>query len=433
MTDSVALELALISPIALAMAGAYQHRRRRGGSRLVFALKIAVVGMAVSWVALLTSAARGWPLDFAQMLALSLLLPVAWLVGRAACDRHPATGAERVLLVGSGIVAQRVLDLTSRHRERRLEVVGRVETDPRDAADESGPPVLGSIADLPEVLQAHGIERVIVAFAPGRDSDLLDLVRHCVAHGIQVDIVPRFFELVGPDPRAHSVGGLALVEVPARGLSTGQRIVKRGLDIVGSLALLTFLAPLILLVAGAVAVFDGRPVLFRQIRVGQRGQAFSIMKFRTMGHEADAQGVGRLAAMADSGEHSLEDEQAIATMVHELKTQSEARVTRLGGVLRKLSLDELPQLFNVLRGEMSLVGPRPLRPFEVTSLNEWQLARQDLRPGLTGLWQVLGRSNLDWDERMHLDYTYVSHWSLTSDLRILARTLPAVIKKEGAV
>lgn len=168
-TDSLVLVLAIISPIGLAMAGAYHHRRRRGGSRLLFALRLGVVGMVISWIALISSAIMGWPIDFAQMLALSALLPVGWLLGRWACDRHPATGAERILLVGSGTVARRVLDLTLRHRERRLDVVGRIEVDPAAAvsADAPGPPVLGGLSRLPEIVGTHAIDRVIVAFAPG--------------------------------------------------------------------------------------------------------------------------------------------------------------------------------------------------------------------------------------------------------------------------
>ena len=430
--DPLALFLALICPLALSMAGAYNQRRRRGGSRLLFGMRLAVVAMGVSWVTLVVAAFAGWRVDLAQLLAVSLLLPPAWLLGRWACDRHPAAGPERTLLVGSGLVADRVLALTMRHRERRLNVVGRIETS--GTADPEGPPLLGDLDSLPETLALHAIDRVIVAFADERDSELLDVLRLCVAAGVQVDVVPRFFDLVGPAPRAHSIGGLALVEVPGRGLTPSQRAAKRGLDIIGSLGLLLVFTPFMAATALAIAMFDGRPILFRQIRVGQQGRVFSIFKFRTMGTGADETGVGRAAAAADAdADGSATAEGPIATIVRELKDTTEARVTPLGTILRKTSLDELPQLLNVLRGEMSLVGPRPLRPFEATALDPWQLARQDLRPGLTGLWQVLGRSNVDWDERMQLDYSYVSHWSFASDLRILARTLPAVLKRDGAV
>ena len=223
------------------------------------------------------------------------------------------------------------------------------------------------------------------------------------------------------------------MEVPGRGLTPSQRTVKRTLDIIGSLTLIVLLSPFIAATALAIAAFDGRPILFRQTRVGQMGRTFSILKFRTMSVGSDFEGVALRAATADAAAQPLEANEPISALVHELKATSDARLTRIGAVLRRTSLDELPQLFNILRGDMSLVGPRPLRPFEAAALSPWQLARQDLRPGLTGLWQVLGRSNVEWGERMQLDYSYVSHWSFASDLQILARTLPAVIKKEGAV
>jgi exopolysaccharide biosynthesis polyprenyl glycosylphosphotransferase len=433
LTDPLVLLLAAICPLGLAIAGAYDPRRRRDASRLLFALKLGVVAMVVSWVALVSSAVAGWPVDVAQMLVTTLVLPLGWLVGRWACDRHPSGGPEHVLLVGSGVMAARVMELTNRHRERGLVIVGRVEPDALPV-DGSGPPVLGSLDDLPIILTAHQIDRVIVAFAEGRDSELLDVLRLCVANGVQVDVVPRFFDLVGPAPRAHSIGGLALVAVPGGGLSRSQRVLKRTLDIAGSLTLIVALLPAIAAIAAAIAVRDGRPVLFRQRRIGQHGRPFSIVKFRTMSVGSETEGSALRATTAQGADPQPgSDGASISTVVRELKATTGAKVTRIGAVLRATSLDELPQLFNVLRGDMSLVGPRPLRPFEVSALSPWQLARQDLRPGLTGLWQVLGRSNIDWDERMQLDYSYVSHWSLASDLQILARTLPAVVHREGAV
>jgi exopolysaccharide biosynthesis polyprenyl glycosylphosphotransferase len=428
--DPLVFFLGVISPLCLATIGAYRHRRRRDGSRLLFALKLGVVGMAVSWAALIASAVAGWPIDFAQMLALSVCLPPAWLLGRWACDRHPSTGVERVLIVGSGSVADRVLAATTRHRVGRFEVVGRIEADSHPAGD--GLPLLGEPSQLAEVVTRHAIDRVLVAFTPGRDAQLLEMLRRCVADGVQVDVVPRFYELVGPSPRSHSIGGIALMEVPARGLGPAQEALKRTVDVVGSLALLVLLSPVMALGAAMVLV-DGRPILYRQTRVGQGGRPFSILKFRTMSAGSDASGAGAVAAEVDGGgtPHALRT--PIGDLVREIKAESELRVTRSGAIMRALSIDELPQLINVLRGDMSLVGPRPLRPFETVSLSEWQLARQDLRPGLTGLWQVLGRSDLEWDERMELDYAYVSDWSLVSDLRILARTLPAVLKRDGAV
>ena len=417
--DPLALFLAIASVVGLAIAGGYEHRRRREGSRLLFALRLLVLGMVLSWLAITVSATLGWQVDLSQMAALAVLLPAGWLLGRWACDRHPATGIERVLLVGSGQVAHRVLSLAGRHKKHHITVVGRIDGDPQaEPARPGEPPLLGDLDALAAVVRAHGIDRLIVAFSPGRDSQLVGSLRESIAAGVQVDVVPRFFDLAGPSPRAHSIGDLALMEVPGRGLNAPQRALKRASDIVGAAILIAVLSPVMAAIAVTIAVRDGRPVLYRQTRVGRHGEEFSIIKFRTMRPEPDI-------AMNVGG--------PISDVVREVKEAGALRVTPVGAFLRRTSLDELPQFFNVLKGDMSLVGPRPLRPFEVEALAPWQRCRQDLRPGLTGLWQVLGRSDVQWDERMQLDYSYVSHWSFASDLRILARTLPAVVKKDGAV
>jgi len=427
----LALMLGLLSPLGLAVAGGYRHRRRRTESRFFFAMRLLALAIVLSWISVVVAVLAGWPVGRAEVLVLPVGLWAGWLLGRWACDRHPAASRDRALLVGSGAVAQRILALTDRHRERRLHVVGRLDDEPLPM-EEGAPPLLGGLADLSAVLVQKGIDRVIVAFPRGRDEELLDVLRGCSSVGVQVDVVPRFFDLVGPSPRAYSLGGMPLVEVPSRGLTPSQRFVKRAVDVAGSLFLIAVLLPLTLVIAAAIAAGDGRPVLFRQTRVGQAGRAFRIVKFRTMRPEADEAGVARTAALADQGQGGLHGEGSIAAVVRDLKADDGTRLTPLGRFLRRTSLDELPQLVNVLIGDMSLVGPRPLRPFEVGHLGEWQRARQELRPGLTGLWQVLGRSSIGWDERMQLDYTYVAHWSLLFDLGILARTVPAVLKRHGA-
>jgi len=313
-----------------------------------------------------------------------------------------------------------VISLANRHPNSHLTVVGRVDGDPEYTQrwEHGDPPLLGDLEDLSSVVRRHQVDRLIVAFSPGRDSQLVGALRESIAEGVQVDVVPRFFDLAGPSPRAHSLGDLALMEVPGRGLTTSQRGLKRGFDIVGAAFLIAVASPVMAAIAIAIALRDGRPILYRQTRVGCCGREFQIMKFRSMRPAPDV--------VMDSA-HSISD------VVREVKAAGEFRVTKVGAFLRKTSLDELPQLFNVIKGDMSLVGPRPLRPFEVEALAPWQHARQDLRPGLTGLWQVLGRSDVQWDERMQLDYSYVSHWSFASDLRILARTIPAVTRRRGAL
>jgi exopolysaccharide biosynthesis polyprenyl glycosylphosphotransferase len=417
----LAVLLALLSPIAVAVAGGYDHTQRRAGRRAMFVLRLLLAGVILSWAGAISYGAVGWTIRPIQMVGVALLLPATWLLGRWAYDRHPAVATQRALLVGAGVQAERLVQLTRRHPESRIEIVGRVgDADTMKTAGDQGPPLLGSLAELPDLVARDGIDLVLVAFVPGRDSQLVGALRAVAGHGVAVDVVPRFYDLLGPTPSANAVGALGLLRVPGLGLSAGKRFQKRALDITGAGLLLALTAPILAMVAVAVSVADGRPVIFRQTRVGRRGVPFEILKFRTMRQAAD-----------DAEPHAAVED--IAAAVDQIKTSGADRTTRVGALLRRTSLDELPQLVNVLKGDMSLVGPRPLRPFEVAALEPWQRVRQDLRPGLTGLWQVLGRSDIGWEERMQLDYIYVAHWSLLEDLRILARTGPAVLGKDGAV
>jgi exopolysaccharide biosynthesis polyprenyl glycosylphosphotransferase len=281
-----------------------------------------------------------------------------------------------------------------------------------------GPPYLGETSRLDELLARNEVDRVIVAFSGSGDEQLLKTLRDCDRHGVDVDIVPRFFDLIGLRPRVVSLGGLTLISASPHPVGGAARSIKRAMDLVVSGLTLVIFAPLLVAIAVAIVAEDGRPVIFRQERVGRHGRTFMVAKFRTM-------------RVAERDE--VERSRPIEEVVEAVKRAGATRVTRVGDFLRRTSLDELPQLWNVLVGEMSLVGPRPLRPFEVDALERWQMRRQDVRPGVTGLWQVLGRSDVQWGERMQLDYSYVRHWSVLADLRILLRTVPAVLRKRGAV
>jgi lipopolysaccharide/colanic/teichoic acid biosynthesis glycosyltransferase len=242
---------------------------------------------------------------------------------------------------------------------------------------------------------------------------------------VDVDVVPRLFDVLGPAPRTYGLGALPVLSVASPRRSPVGLALKRGFDVVVSALTLAALAPLMALIAGAIMLESGRPVLFMQRRLGRDGAPFDVVKFRTMA--SGPAGSGQELLLAAAGPD------AIAATVASIKAGSALYVTRVGRLLRKTSLDELPQLWNVLAGQMSIVGPRPLRDFEVAALEDWQQLRQRMRPGITGLWQVLGRGEVEWDERMLLDYSYVRHWSLGADLRILAGTVPAVMTQRGAL
>jgi lipopolysaccharide/colanic/teichoic acid biosynthesis glycosyltransferase len=217
-----------------------------------------------------------------------------------------------------------------------------------------------------------------------------------------------------------------MVSVVAGSRSRGFRSIKRAVDITGALVLIVVLAPLLVAIALAIVLDDRGPTLFRQIRIGRHGRPFMIIKFRTMV-------AGVSSELADEAGEIVVRNGDVGEAVMALKTTLAPDVTRVGRALRRSSLDELPQLFNVVRGDMSLIGPRPLRPFEVDSLMGWQRARLDVRPGMSGLWQVAGRSEIEWDERLQLDYDYVRHATLRTEAEIVAQTLPAVVRGKGAL
>jgi lipopolysaccharide/colanic/teichoic acid biosynthesis glycosyltransferase len=234
---------------------------------------------------------------------------------------------------------------------------------------------------------------------------------------VQVDIVPRFFDVVSPGVDLHSVEGLPLIGLRAPRLSRSSTLLKRGLDLAVAGVGLLVLAPFFAAVALAIKLDSAGPVFFHQVRMGARGQTFSIFKFRTMALDADA----RKAEVTHLNKHARDGGDP-----RMFKIDDDPRATRLGRVLRRLSIDELPQLWNVLRGEMSLVGPRPLILEEDAHVIDWAERRLDLKPGITGIWQVLGRDGIPFEEMVKLDYVYVTSWNLGGDMRLLLRTIPRV-------
>jgi exopolysaccharide biosynthesis polyprenyl glycosylphosphotransferase len=318
---------------------------------------------------------------------------------------------QRTVIIGSGQVSGQLVDKLRVHKQFGLDPVGLVDDD-FHAAGTPKLPRLGSLRDLPSILESGRADRVIIAFTRAGHQELLNCIRCCRDHGVAVDIVPRLFELLVGARALDAVGGLPLLSLGSPRLTTSSRVAKRALDLVASGFLLVVLAPLWIAIALAIRIESPGPVLFRQPRVGRNGREFEVLKFRSMYADAELR-------LTESG-----------VMI---KGPQDPRITKLGRLLRRFSLDELPQLLNVVRGEMSLVGPRPLIPQESAALaEEWQGRRFDLRPGLTGIWQVQGRSKNPFQEMIRLDYQYVAGWSLSRDLEILLATLPAVLSGRGA-
>jgi exopolysaccharide biosynthesis polyprenyl glycosylphosphotransferase len=327
---------------------------------------------------------------------------------------------EPTLVVGTGRIARRVVEKLAARPEYGIRVVGFVDDDPlTDHIGEA--PYLGETDELERLVAEHGVHRVILAFSRAGDSRGVDLVRRCNQVGVQVDVVPRLYEVLGSKTQVHELDGLPLVSLHAPRLPRSARLVKRVLDLAVAVVMLALLSPLFAFIALRIKLEAPGPVFFRQERIGNRGRRFRIYKFRSMYIDADAR-------KSDVGHLNKHDETG-PTM---FKIPEDPRITPFGRTLRKWSLDELPQLINVVRGEMSLVGPRPLIIEEDRHIVGHGRRRLDLTPGLTGLWQVMGRSDIPFAEMVTLDYLYVTNWSLWGDLKLLARTLPAVMRGRGA-
>lgn len=316
----------------------------------------------------------------------------------------------RVLVVGTGPVADRVAARLRRCND--IAFIGHVDDDP-----EPGVAVLGGLAELPALCRAHRADRVVVAFSRIGDGAVLEAVRR-LGSEVAVSIVPRMFELHSWRSEVEELHGLPLAHLPPPSLGLRARLEKRALDLVLAVPLILITLPLWLLTAAAIKIDSPGPVFFRQERTGRGGWPFRVFKFRTMAAGAWQ----RRASVA--GRNEVDGPL--------FKMAADPRVTRIGALLRRTSIDELPQLLNVLRGEMSLVGPRPLPVEESDRLGGAALDRLQVVPGITGLWQVSGRSDLSYADLAHLDSVYVRSWSLAWDLRIIRATPGAVLGRRGA-
>jgi exopolysaccharide biosynthesis polyprenyl glycosylphosphotransferase len=321
----------------------------------------------------------------------------------------------RTLIVGSGPEAKLVHRKIEAHPEYGLQVIGFLD----GRGDSELGPILGSPSEVATIVDELDIDRVLLASSVASHEEMLDLVRTVRRPDVQVSIVPRYFEIFTSQATLDDVEGMPVVTLPPMRLGRSSRLLKRGFDVsVSGLALL-FLTPLLALVALAIRLESPGGAIYRQPRRGRNGSTFQIAKFRSMFVGAEQQ--------RDQVLHLNEVDGPL------FKAKAgDPRVTRIGNFLRKSSLDELPQLWNVLRGDMSLVGPRPFVIYEADQITGWASRRLDMTPGITGLWQVLGRNDIPFEEMVKLDYVYVTNWSLWWDIKILVQTLPTVLKRQGA-
>ena len=366
-------------------------------------------------------------LDLALLMGLRVLLRLLFhLQGER---RH---NARRVLIIGAGQVGQQVAAMIREFAWAGLELVGYLDDAPYwtrynasperstvlDTVQCDGPPVLGGLEDALRLVKELQIDEVVVAL-PLRDHERLAAVTYALQEvPVNIRVVPDYFNLVFLRAAAEDFGGMPLITLREPALTEFQRVVKRAFDLVLGTVLMVASLPLMALIALAIKLDSPGPIIFKHQRAGENGKLFLMYKFRSMVEGADERREEVIGRAPDG------------TIIH--KRPDDPRVTRVGRFIRAFSLDEMPQLFNVLRGEMSLVGPRPEIPWLVKGYEEWQRKRFAVPPGITGWWQVNGRA----DKLMHAhteeDLFYIKNYSLLLDLQILWRTVGAVLKRRGA-
>ena len=397
-------------------AGTAEYRRVAHATGLAFGI-VAVGALVLGWTG-------GRVMIFAALpLGLLALLFARWSWRRWLRDRRVAGHyTSRTLVVGERADVEYVIRALQAARETGFHVVGATLF----GADR-GPLVVGgrryavhgSLDRVAEVAARASADTIIVASQPeGAPSFVRELSWRLEGTAAELVLSNRLTDVVGPRMSFHPLEGLSMLQIRIPSYEGGHHLFKRGLDITVSLAALALIALVTPVVALAIVLDSPGPVFFAQQRVGRDGRTFTMYKFRTMAVDAEA----RLAELLAQNEG--------AGLLFKMKR--DPRVTRVGGVLRRFSLDELPQFWNVLRGDMSVVGPRPPLPREVTAYDGTVVRRLYVKPGITGPWQVSGRSDLSWDESVRLDLSYVENWSLMNDLQIMWRTARAMVQREGA-
>jgi exopolysaccharide biosynthesis polyprenyl glycosylphosphotransferase len=409
-------------PLILGSLGAYGSARRKAAGLLLYQLGIAASVSAV--VLSIAGFALGTPLpvQLALMCAMGQLL-ISGLLRLTVFTglrllRRWGRNTRNLLIVGTGPLARRVYQEIDRHREWGLRVIGFLDEqdvpfDPSVPGDD-----VYKFIDTPGLLRDHVVDEVIIACPRSLLRDIGPVMASCSAAGVPVTMPMDLFGDYFPPPRATRLGSRGALSFAPVHHNRAMLFLKRGIDVAGAGIGLILGAPILVAAAAAIKLSSPGPVLFRQLRCGLNGRRFSIVKLRTMCCDAEQQREGLLALNEMEGPV--------------FKIQDDPRITPVGQVLRRHSIDELPQLWNVLIGHMSLVGPRPPMPAEVVQYETSDRRRLSMRPGLTCLWQVNGRNRLGFAEWVKLDLQYIDEWSLAADLKILAKTVPVVLRGTGS-
>lgn len=350
----------------------------------------------------------------------AFILLSAWRIAKRVYIRYRlrrGLGVIRVLIVGEGPVAETIVKELNNHPYFGFEIAGILTRNKIDGGVKNGLKVLGNYTDLENIIQKYYIDEVFVADKLSQD-ELVNFVLLGRKLSCGIKIIPDGFEYIYGNLATYKAGYINFLEYGYKKLHGTELFVKRLFDITGAYLLLIILSPLFLVFSLLIKFEDKGPVFYVSKRIGRKNKAFYFYKFRSMIIGADKMKTDL-----------LEKNEAKGPV---FKIKKDPRITKTGGFMRRYSIDELPQLWNVLKGDMSLIGPRPPTPDEVEKYDIWQMRRLEVKPGITCLWQVRGRSNLSFYKWVKWDLWYIDNWSFLLDLRILVWTIPAVIKKEGA-
>lgn len=418
-----ALQTGLIL-LAFAVSGVYRFRR---GASLVDETFGVINGATAGFIVTVFFVFFWRPLVYSRLFflyatVLIVLLLVLARVARRLILRYLRTqgiAVNRVLIVGSEETGLTVMRNLMAQPELGFEVMGFVDDDPERGSTNIGRfKALGSTANLPAILADGQVDQVIITLPWQHRRQILALAGQCTRAGVRPRVVPDLFQMSLSMVEMQNIAGIPMITPSETQLSPWELLFKRSTDVIGSILILLLLSPLLLLIALAIRLDSPGPVIFSQPRVGRDGKLFRVFKFRTMVKNADE--------IKDQVRHLNEAQGQM------FKIRNDPRVTRVGHLLRRTSLDEMPQLWNTLLGDMSLVGPRPALPDEVAGYADWHRQRLATAPGMTGLWQVSGRSDLAFEEMVLLDIYYIENWSPLFDLSILLRTVPQIFGGRGA-
>jgi exopolysaccharide biosynthesis polyprenyl glycosylphosphotransferase len=344
--------------------------------------------------------------------------------------------AERNLIptvvVGCGEMAQVCISEISERRRLGYKLIGAVKARVNEdtaALTTNGVRMLGGFDDLPELVKRYGVEEVLITDTRINPRKMFEVLMECGRdHHIKYRVIPNLFDCLPGKTEIATIGSLPMIKLYEEGLRGSQRALKRGMDVVVAIGLLLVTWPFWLALAIWIKMESKGPVFLRQERVGMDGNVFSMIKFRSMVDGVDDQAHRELMQRTINGEDANQgtpDEPLYG------KLKNDPRLTRIGSWMRRYSVDELPQIFNVLRGQMSIVGPRPPIPYEVRHYKDWHRTRFHVRPGITGLWQVSGRNRLHFEEMVRLDIFYIENWSPWLDMKIMLKTLPVMLKGDN--